>query len=248
MLFKNLTVAAATVMAVSLTAGLTSAEPLDFLNKETNGRSSYLGVAISDGEIGRIGYLESNNENDGNTSDAGDRNGKKINFDDHDGILVTVGNDYGYGRLETEFGFREVTVKSMTGVADAVYTGVNGKANVGTAMLNMAFEYSVDPVELTGGKSSGFTLTPFVTAGGGALGVHANLFFKRIDLTAAQEEVDNGFFIAPAIQGGAGVTLGLPYGVEVFGKYSELLAYTYNFKDSNDIHIKAVTGGLRFNF
>jgi hypothetical protein len=245
MLFKNLTIAAATVMAVGLTAGTTSADPLDFLNKETNGRSSYIGLAVSDGEIGRIGFRETRAAADVSQM----RNGRKINFDDHDGLFLSLGNDYGYVRLESEFGYREVSVKSMTGVADAVYTGVKGKAHVGTAMLNMAFEYSVDPVALTGGgESSGFTLTPFITAGGGVLGVHGNLFYKRIDLSAVQEEVDNGFFLAPAVQGGAGVTLGLPYGVEVFGKYSEMLAYTYNFKDTNDIHIKSVTGGLRFNF
>ena len=55
-------------------------------------------------------------------------------------------------------------------------------------------------------------------------------------------------FVAPAIQGGAGITVGLPYGLEVFGKYNEMLAYTYNYKGSNDIHITTVSGGLRFNF
>jgi hypothetical protein len=60
--------------------------------------------------------------------------------------------------------------------------------------------------------------------------------------------VDEEMFAAPAVQGGAGLTLGLPFGVEVYGKYTELLGFTFNRRDTNDIHIKTVTGGLRLNF
>ena len=243
MFTKKFSTATAVGLAALLSASLASAADMTLNTKEINGRSSYIGVATSSGDLGDISFRETR----GSESTEG-RNGKKIKFDDPDGLLVTLGNDYGYARLETEFGYREADVASMTGVADASYTGVDGTAHIGTAMVNLAFEYSVDPGALSGGSSSGFTVTPFITAGGGALGVAGNLFYKRIDLTANQESIDAGFFLAPAIQGGAGITLGLPFGVEVFGKYSEMLAYTYNYKDSNDIHIKSLTGGLRVNF
>jgi hypothetical protein len=245
MLTKNVTTGAVAGLAIFVAANVASANDFSLNAKEVNGRSSYIGVAHSSGDLGNINFVEA--QPSFNQVDNF-RNGKKIKFDDADGIIGTIGNDYGYVRLETEFGYRKADVKEMTGVANAKYTEVKGKANIGTAMVNLAIEYTVDPSEFTGGATSGITVTPFITAGGGVTGVHGNLGYKRIDLTTTKEEIDEGFFMAPTIQGGAGLTLGLPFGVEVFGQYTEMLAYTYDFKGSNDIHIQSVTGGLRLNF
>ena len=98
------------------------------------------------------------------------RNGKTISFDDPDGLIGTIGHDYGYVRLETELGYRETDVSGMTGVNNAAYTGVSGSVDMGTAMVNLAIEYSIDPGEISGGKSSGVSVTPYITAGAGGLG------------------------------------------------------------------------------
>merc|ERR1712124_159897 len=121
---------------------------------------------------------------------------------------------------ETEIAYRETDVAGMTGVNNASYTGVSGSVDMGTAMLNLAVEYTVNPGDLAGSKSSGLTLTPFISAGAGGLGLHGNLNYLRIaNATDANgnESVDNGMFVAPAVQGAAGLTVGLPYGVEIFG-------------------------------
>jgi len=246
MFTKKLSTATAVGLAALLSASVASAMDTSINAKEINGRSSYIGIATANSDLTAISFMD-----DRNTQTSEGKNGRTINFDDPDGFLATIGNDYGYVRLETELGFRQADVTSMTGVADAVYTGVSGSVDIGTAMMNLAFEYSVDPGEVSGSGASGFTVTPYITAGGGALGVHGDLNYLRIANATdpnGNESVDNGFFIAPAIQGGAGLTVGLPYGIEVFGGYSEMLAYTYNYRGSNDIHIKTVSGGLRVNF
>lgn len=247
-MFKNIGVITSVCAAAFLSVNVANAN--DWNTKELNGRSSYLGAArIVSSNMGDIGFTNGPNKNSSNVASS-----KKISFDDPDGWLATVGNDYGYVRLETEFGYRDTDVATLTGKAGTTYAQASGAVDIGTAMMNLAFEYSIDPGELSGGESSGFSITPFVTVGGGALGALGNLNFLTTNVSSPIGEnakidgVDNGMFIAPAIQGGAGLTVGLPYGVEIFGNYSEMLAYTYNYKSSNDIHIKTVSGGLRFNF
>jgi hypothetical protein len=230
------------------TAGSHEFNPNEFNKKETNGRSSYIGVAYINSSMADIGFEEAERHvNSGNV-----RNGMTAGFADPDGIMGTIGNDYGYVRIETEFAYRESDVNKLIGVGTVARTGVSGAIDIGTAFVNLAFEYSIDPGEFTelggSGKSSGFTITPYITAGGGALGVLGNLDFVNTNVGDSPDGVDHEMFLAPAIQGGAGITIGLPMGVEVFGQYSEMLAYTYNYRDSNDIHIKSITGGVRFNF
>lgn len=229
-----------TLLSVSFANAADHLNP--FKDKEINGSSKYLSVNILNSDIADISWRETRS-----TLTSERRNGKTAKFDDPDGIAGTIGHDYGYVRLESEFGLRETTVSSITGVNNASYTNVNSDINVGTAMVNLAFEYSVDPSEISGSGASGISLTPYLTAGAGVLGVHGNLEFTRI-AGQTKDELDEEFFIAPALQGGAGLTLGLPMGVEVFAQYSEMFASTYNYKSSDDIHIKTVSGGLRLNF
>jgi hypothetical protein len=230
------------------TAGSHEFNPNEFNKKELNGRSSYIGVAYISSQMADIGFQEA--ERTVNSSKR--RNGMTAGFADPDGIMGTIGNDYGYVRIETEFAYRESDVNKLTGTV--ARTAVSGPIDIGTAFVNLAFEYSIDPGEFKevggSGKSSGFSITPYITAGGGALGVLGNLNFTNTGSAPGNvgDGVDHEMFLAPAIQGGAGITIGLPMGVEVFGQYSEMLAYTYNYRDSNDIHIKSITGGLRFNF
>ena len=246
MLIRKLTTTAAAGLATLISVGVASANDHTFNAKEINGQSRYISVATANSEMNDVKFTE---RRTANTSEG--RNGKTVEFDDPDGIVGTLGHDYGYVRLETELGYRNADVSRMTGVADVVYTGVNGEVNIGTVFANLAIEYSIDPGDFADGVGSGFSITPYVTAGGGVLGAHGNLNYDRIAIATdanGHEEIDEGFFIAPAIQGGAGLTIGLPYGVELFGQYSEMLAYTYNYRDSADIHIKTVSGGLRLNF
>ena len=210
-------------------------------DKEINGRSDYFSVNILNSDIEDISW---NDSREPTTSEG--RNGRTAKFDDPDGLSGSMGMDYGYVRLETEFGLRETTVSSITGVANASYTGITSAVNVGTAMVNMAFEYSVDPSDLSGNGTSGVSLTPYVTVGAGVLGVHGNLGYTRINGTL--EKIEEEFFIAPALQGGVGVTLGLPMGFEVYAQYSQMFASTYNYRSSDDIHINTTSGGLRVNF
>jgi len=246
MLIKKVTTATLTGLATLLAANVAIASDFSLSNKELNGRSDYIGVTIANSDLADIAFSESRTANT-----AESRNGRDVKFGGADGILGSFGQDYGYVRLETEFGYRDTKVTSLTGTNNTAYANVSGKANIGTAMINLAIEYSVDPGELSGGASSGFSLTPYITAGGGVLGVHGNLGYNRIEADVngvIPDGTDEGFFIAPAVQGGAGLTLGLPYGAEIFGQYSQMLAYTHNVKNSNDIHIKTVSGGLRLNF
>jgi hypothetical protein len=230
------------------TAGSHEFNPNEFNKKELNGRSSYISGAVHNSDLADIGFHE--NRESGSVNP---RASKTAAFDDPDGFIAAIGSDYGYVRLETEFGYHETNVKSLTGGStNRAYTGVGGKIDMGTAMVNLAVEYSIDPGEFTqlggSGKSSGFSITPYVTAGGGVVGVLGNINFANTNAGDPQDGVDNGMFLAPAIQGGAGLTIGLPMGVEVYGQYSEMLAYTYEYRGSNDIHIKTVSGGIRLNF
>jgi hypothetical protein len=246
MLIRKLTTTAVAGLVTLISAGVASANDHTLNAKEINGQSRYISVAIANSDMNDVKFMERRS-----TRSSEMRNGKTVVFDDPDGIVGTLGHDYGYVRLETELGYRSADVSSMTGVNNAVYSGANGEVNIGTAFANLAIEYTIDPGELSGSVGSGFSITPYITAGGGVLGAHGNLNYDRIaiaTITNGNEEIDEGFFIAPAVQGGAGVTIGLPYGVEVFGQYSEMLAYTYNYRDSSDIHIKTVSGGLRLNF
>jgi len=230
------------IMSASVATADSHATDLsEFNKKELNGRSSYISVAFASSELADIQFEE------GEGVDPTTQNGMTAGFSDPDGIMVSLGNDFGYVRLETEFAHREGDVNSLTG--RTARTGVAGDIDIGTAFMNLAFEYSIDPgAELDGtGKSSGFSVTPYITAGGGVLGVYGDLDFKRIS-DLEPDGVNHEFFLAPAIQGGAGLTIGLPMGAELFAQYSEMLAYTYNYRDSNDIHIKTVSGGLRLNF
>lgn len=253
MLRNKISIAAAigtlAIMSASVaTAGSHEFNASDFNKKELNGRSSYIGAAFIDSDMADIAFEEAERSE----SSANQRNGMTAGFSDPDGFMGVIGNDYGYVRLETEFSYRESDVNKLSGTV--ARTEVSGPIDIGTAFVNLAFEYSIDPGEFTelggSGKSSGFSITPYITAGGGALGVMGNLNFTNTNSNDGQgsDGVDNEMFLAPAIQGGAGITIGLPMGVEVFGQYSEMLAYTYNYRDSNDIHIKSITGGLRFNF
>jgi hypothetical protein len=243
MFTRKFSTATAVGLAALLSASVASAADMMTLNaKEINGRSDYFSVSILNSDLADISWMETRE-----ATTAEGRNGKTAKFDDPDGVSGSMGMDYGYVRLETEFGLRETTVSSITGVADASYTGISSNINVGTAMVNMAFEYSVDPSDMSGNGTSGISLTPYVTVGGGALGIHGNLAYTRIDGVTLQD-MDEEFFIAPAVQGGVGLTLGLPLGLEVFAQYSEMFASTYNYKSSDDIHIKTASGGLRVNF
>lgn len=239
-------VTTATVAGLATLLSVSVASATDFNKKEINGHSNYIGAAnIFSSDVGDISFMENRDQS------TGIRNGKKAGFDDPDGFLGSYGTDFGYVRVETEIGYRETDVTSLSSSGGGTYTGVSGAIDMGTAMINMAIEYSFDPGEMTGGSTSGIAITPFVTVGGGGLGLLGNLNYLSSDLNKfgeAQQSIDNGMLIAPAIQGGAGLTIGLPMGVEVYGAYSEMLAYTYGIKSSNDIHIKNVTGGLRVNF
>jgi len=242
MLIKTFGTATVAGLATLLSVSVASAMDLNpFKNKEINGSSKYLSVNILNSDVDDISWRETREP----TTSEG-RNGRTAKFDDPDGIAGTIGHDYGYVRIESEFGLRETTVSSLTGVADASYTGITSAVNLGTAMVNMAFEYSVDPSDLSGNGASGISLTPYLTVGAGVLGVHGNLGYTRINGTL--EKLEEEFFIAPALQGGVGLTLGVPMGFEVFAQYGEMLASTYNYKGSDDVHIKTVSGGLRLNF
>jgi len=257
MLKNKISIAAAVGTLAILSANVATAgshefNPNEFNKKEVNGRSSYIGVAFHNSDMADIAFTGA--ERSATSSSGNQREGMTAGFTDPDGIMGIIGTDYGYVRIETEFSYRESDVKSLTGGAAGARANVDGDIDMGTAFVNLAFEYSIDPGEFTelggSGKSSGFTITPYITAGGGALGVMGNLGFTNSngDDALGSDGVDNQFFLAPAIQGGAGLTIGLPMGVELYGQYSEMLAYTYNYRDSNDIHIKSVTGGLRINF
>ena len=235
------TVGFATILSVSVASadGHSNA-------KELNGRSSYIGVAYIKSDLGDISFNKGDQDNGGNLTVS---SSKKAAFDDPEGAMVTFGNDYGYVRIENEYSYRETDVKTLTGRDALAYTNVSGSTHIGTAMVNAAFEYSFDPNVVAGEASSGISLTPYLKAGAGAVGVHGNLNFDNAGANdSANDGFDDGMFIAPAMQAGLGLTVGLPYGLEVFGEYSELLAYTYDYKDSNDIHMKTVSGGLRLNF
>ena len=240
MLFKTLGLATAALMVASI-SNAEELNPMEFNKKELNGRSNYVGLAIINSDMADIAFTTRKD----NTSDS--RTGKTAGFDDPDGFVATIGDDYGYVRIETEVAYRETDVKTLTGVNNLAYTNVSGAIDIGTAMINVAFEYSIDPGEVAGSGDSGFSITPYIQAGGGAFGGVGNINFTTAS-ESVQESVDNGMFILPAIQGGAGITIGMPMGVELYGQYSEMLAYTYNTRDTNDVHIKTVTGGLRINF
>jgi hypothetical protein len=241
---KNFSIITAVGAATLMTMGIANAADLSFNAKELNGSSSYFGLAHADSDLTPISFMEKrSNLQTGNT-----RHGKTVNFDDPKGFLATYGNDYGYVRLETEVGYRQTDVKSMSGKNDVAYTRVNGNVEMGTALMNLAVEYSVDPSTLSDGVPSGFSVTPYVSVGGGVLGAFGDLNYKRNSTNHTESPVENQFFAAPAAQAGVGLTIGMPFGVEVFGGYSELLAFTYNYKDTNDIYIKTFSGGLRVNF
>jgi hypothetical protein len=244
MLFKTFSIVAVAV----LVANVSSAN--EFNAKELNGRTSYVGVAYLDTQTG-------NNSFDASDVDqlTGYRDSKKVKFKDSNGFLATIGNDYGYVRVETELGYRDTSVTSVTNQSGIV-SGGSGEVNLGTAMMNLAVEYSIDLGDAGGDATkelSGISITPYIMAGGGAMGVHGDLNYIGSNATRAveattHEGVDNGMLIAPAIQGGVGLTIGLPAGIELFGGYSEMLAYTYEYRGSSDIYIKTVSGGLRVNF
>jgi hypothetical protein len=244
MLFKTFSIVAVAV----LVANVSSAN--EFNAKELNGRTSYVGVAYLDTQTGDNQFDQSAADDTTNV-----RDGKKLKFKDSDGFLATIGNDYGYVRIETELGYRDTSVTSVTSANPLIKDG-SGEVNIGTAMMNLAVEYSIDLGDAGGDATkelSGISITPYIMAGGGAMGVHGDLNYIGSNATRAveattHEGVDNGMLIAPAIQGGVGLTIGLPAGVELFGGYSEILAYTYKYRGSNDIHIKTVSGGLRINF
>jgi hypothetical protein len=245
MLIKKVTTAAVAGLATLLSVSVANAVDSNFNAKELNGHSNYLSVArIHTATVEDVSYM---GQMDNTT---GIRTSKTAAFKDADGYLGAFGTDFGYVRVETEVGHRDTEVTGLTGGGDTKrYKGVGGSVDIGTIMANLALEYSVDPSDLAGNGSSGFSITPYVSVGGGALGVLGNLNFLRAEgIGIGDESLNNGMFIAPAIQGGAGLTIGLPFGVEVFGGYSELLGYTYNYKGSNDIHIRTYSGGLRLNF
>jgi len=248
MFTKKFSTATAVGLAALLSASVASAMDNNFNAKEVNGRSSYFSVTSANSDLADISFTESGQPHNNLNTLASDekRAGKTVSFDDPDGILGAMGHDYGYVRLETEFGLRETTATGMTGEANRVYTGLQSSIHLGSAMVNLAFEYSVDPGELAGSGPSGFSLTPYITGGGGVLGAHGNFQFTRSDNTL--DNTDEAFFIAPALQGGAGMTLGVPFGVELFAQYSEMIGFTHYFKASDDIYIKTVSGGLRVNF
>ena len=247
MSLKNFNIATAVGVASLLSISFANAADMSFNAKELNGRSSYIGIAIIDSEMADIGFEEATAGKNQIGVPGNASTGKKAGFADPDGFQGTLGNDYGYVRLETEFTFRDTTVNKLTGVNNRNFVLNEGnEVHIGTIMANLAFEYSVDPMELSGEKSSGISLTPFITAGAGALGGIGSMSYMNTN--SETDGVDEEMFVAPAIQGGAGLTVGLPFGVELFGKYSEMLAYTYNRRDTNDIHIKTVSGGLRLNF
>ena len=238
MFTKNLNLIAALSVTAFMSAGAAQAADTDFNKKELNGRTSYIGVSMLQSDIAPVNFHGAKRD-----FTDGTRAQNQVGFEDGDGYLVTLGNDYGYVRLETEFGYHDSNVnKIQTG------TRPSGAIDIGTAMVNLAFEYSVDPSELAEEAPSGFSITPFVQVGGGAFGVLGNLNYGEVGGNGELYGVDNGFFIAPAIQGAAGLTVGLPYGAEVFAQYSEMLAYTYSYRGSDDIHLKQVSGGIRLNF
>ena len=247
MSIKNLNIATAVGVATLVSMSFANAADMSFNAKELNGRSSYIGVAIIDSSIADIGFEEAFAGKNQSGVPGNASTGKKAGFADPDGYQGTIGNDYGYVRVETEFSFRDTTINKLTGVnARNFVLNEGNEVHIGTIMANLAFEYSVDPMAMSGKESSGISVTPFITAGAGALGGIGSMSYMNTNNET--DGVDEEMFVAPAIQGGAGLTLGLPFGVEVYGKYSEMLAYTYNRRDTNDIHIKTVSGGLRLNF
>jgi hypothetical protein len=237
MLIKNLKLVTTVGTLALLSVSVASAEGHGFNNKELNGRSSYIGVAYVDSDISDVSYTDGKMDNT-----TFHRGSNKVGFGDADGGLFTMGNDYGYVRVETEFGYRSAKInKVLNGSAPG------GDVDMGTAMVNVALEYSIDMGEVGLEEASGVSLTPYITGGIGVFGVHGNYAFTNTDLET-DEGVDNGMFIAPAAQAGVGLTVGLPAGVEVFANYSEMLVETYNYRDSDDVHIQTVSGGLRINF
>ena len=248
MFTRKFSITAAVGLAALLSTSTASAMDENFNAKEINGRSDYFSVTSANSDLADISFTESGQgDNNLNTlASAEKRAGKTAAFDDADGVLGALGHDYGYVRLETEFGLRETSVSGLTGEANRVYTGVQSSIHLGSAMVNLAFEYSVDPGELAGSGPSGFSITPYITGGGGVLGAHGNFQFTTADTEL--DKTDEAFFIAPALQGGAGLTVGVPFGVELFAQYSEMIGFTHYFKASDDIYIKTVSGGLRVNF
>jgi hypothetical protein len=244
---KNFNIATVVGAATLMSMSFANAADMSLNAKELNGRTSYIGVAIMNSEIADIGFEEAAaGKNDIGTPGT-HSTGKKAGFADDSGIQGTIGNDYGYVRVETEYSYRETTVNKLTGVNNRVFVLNEGnEVHIGSLMTNMAFEYSIDPMEMSGKPSSGVSITPFITVGGGVLAGTGNMSFMNTN--SETDGVDEEMFAAPAVQGGAGLTLGLPFGVEVYGKYTELLGFTFNRRDTNDIHIKTVTGGLRLNF
>ena len=242
MLKRKISTATAVGLAALLSATTVSAMDSNFNAKEINGRTDYLSVAIVNSDMANISWRESR---EATTSES--RNGRTAKFDDPDGFIGAFGQDYGYVRLETEFGYRETSVTSISGQNNVNYTDVDSDINIGTAMVNVAFEYSFDPGKLAGSESVGFSLTPYVTAGAGMLGAQGKLHYLRADGNV-KENINDEFFIAPSLQAGVGLTVGLPFGAELFGQYSEMFGSTYNIRSSDDIHIKSVSGGLRVNF
>jgi hypothetical protein len=254
MLIKKVITATAVSFATLLSVSVANADGHSFNQKETNGRSSYISAArIFDTSIANVTFTASNNPTEGA------RDSKDVNFKDADGFLFTQGNDYGYVRLESEYGYRETSIQSVTNTGNTVTDG-SGNINIGTAMVNLAVEYTFDIGEATkalgggdGAKGSGFSLTPYITAGAGAFGVIGDIQYKgsNADRNVNPQYyngIDDGFFVAPAVQGGLGLTIGLPAGIELYGEYTEMLAFTYETRGSNDVHMKSATGGLRVNF
>jgi hypothetical protein len=248
MLMKKVFTATAVSLATLLSVGAASAE--GFNEKEINGRTSYIGAAFANSDVGKNQFSASTVD-----ETIGTRDGKKVTFDDGDGFLGTIGNDYGYVRLETEFGYRKTEVASVTNLKSGAFINSGGDVHIGTAMINLALEYSFDLGETGVGKDLGnISVTPYITAGGGMMGVIGDLNYQgSASRTGAvdrvlNEGVDNAMGVFPTVQGGAGLTLGLPYGLEIFGGYSESLAYTYETRGSSNIHLQTVSGGMRINF
>jgi hypothetical protein len=231
MTIKTFGIVTATALAVSLTASISNADVLDLNKKEVNGKSIYLGIAYMETEFPLIVARENSIEQ-----------GFKGTMDDSQTGQLTFGTDFGYVRSEVEASYRQTELSSVTGGTQA-----HGQTHLGSIINNIAIEYSIDPLEVAGQGSSGFSVTPFVMGGIGAIGGVFNVSY--LDSAGVyKNSSDDTMVVAPASQIGAGLTIGTPFGLELFAQYSELQAYTFGRKGVSDVKLDNISGGLRINF
>jgi len=227
---KTLSIATAAVIVAGV--GLKTAEA-----KDLNGASSYVGVSYVSTDIDDIGYNNSRYDRDTG------RTQNEVGFKKATGGLLHLGHDLGYVTAEAEFGYRTTKVDKILKGSDA-----RGTVNIGSAMLNLGLEYSVGADDL-GAELGGFTITPFVSAGGGVLAGDFSLKYDDVNLDSTNRTVlDDEMFAAPALQAKVGLAIGLTHGVEAIASYSEMKVFVFNNRNADDLHLKTVSGGLRFNF